>query len=175
MGPTNIALVKLFQADQALRAAQSRLDDAQRNVRIQERRVAELQEKSDAAQTQLREQQATGGRLELDMKTRDAHIEKLREQQKTATNSKVYQTFLVEINTEKVDRNKVEDEAIEVMAAIEKTQAELAALTAQLNAEKEKLHSMQTQITGTVKKLKAEVESLRPRETPPPQHCRARR
>lgn len=162
MGPTNIALVKLFQADQALRAAQARLDDAQRNVRIQERRVADLQEKTDACHTQLREQQATGGRLDLDMKTRDAHIEKLREQQKTATNSKVYQTFLVEINTEKVDRNKIEDEAIEVMAAVEKTQGELAVLAAQLDAEKTKLSSMQGQITDTVKKLKKEVEALRP-------------
>jgi len=162
MGPTNIALVKLFQADQALRKAQARLDDAQRNVRVQERRVAELQEKTNASHTQLREQQATAGRLDLDMKTRDAHIEKLRDQQKTATSSKVYQAFLVEINTEKTDRNKIEDEAIEVMAAIEKTQGELAALTAQLDAETQKLASMQGQITNTVAKLQKEVDALRP-------------
>jgi predicted nucleic acid-binding Zn-ribbon protein len=162
MGPTNIALVKLFQADQALRKAQARLDDAQRNVRIQEGRVADLQQKTDASHTQLREQQASGGRLDLDMKTRDAHIEKLREQQRTATSPKVYQAFLVEINTEKVDRNKIEDEAIEVMAAVEKTQAELAALTAQLDVEKQKLASMQSQITDTVRKLQKEVEALRP-------------
>jgi predicted nucleic acid-binding Zn-ribbon protein len=162
MGPTNIALVKLFQADQALRQAQSRLDDAQRNVRIQERRTTDLQSKVEAAHTQLREQQATAGRLDLDIKTRDAHIEKLREQQMTATNSKVYQTFLVEINTEKLDRNKVEDEAIEVMAAVEKTQAELAALTTQLEAEQAKLTSMRGQITDTVARLKKEVEALRP-------------
>jgi predicted nucleic acid-binding Zn-ribbon protein len=162
MGPTNIALVKLFQADQALRKAQARLDDAQRNVRIQERRVADLQDKVNASHTQLREQQATTGRLDLDMKSRDAHIEKLREQQRTATSPKVYQAFLVEINTEKVDRNKIEDEAIEVMAAVEKTQGELAALTAQLDAEKAKLATMQGQITDTVAKLQKEVEALRP-------------
>jgi predicted nucleic acid-binding Zn-ribbon protein len=162
MGPTNIALVKLFQADQALRQAQARLDDAQRNVRVQERRTADLQAKVDASHTQLREQQATAGRLDLDIKTRDAHIEKLREQQRSATNPKVYQTFLVEINTEKVDRNKVEDEAIEVMAAVEKTQAELAALTAQFEGEQAKLATMRSQITDTVVKLKKEVEALQP-------------
>jgi predicted nucleic acid-binding Zn-ribbon protein len=166
MGPTNLALVKLFQADQTLRQAQARLDDAQRNVRVQERRVADLQQKTDAAHTQLRDQQATAGRLDLDIKTRDAHIEKLREQQKTATNPKVYQTFLVEINTEKLDRNKVEDEAIEVMAAIEKTQAELAELTGQLETEKAKLAAMSAQIGQTVVKLQKEVDALRgPRET----------
>jgi len=46
------------------------------------------------------------------MRARDAHIEKLRTQQQTAKNNKEYQAFLVEINTAKVDRNKVEEDAI---------------------------------------------------------------
>jgi predicted nucleic acid-binding Zn-ribbon protein len=162
MGPTNVALVKLFQADQALRHAQGRLDDAQRNVRAQERKVSDLQEKLTALQNQLREQQSSAAALDLDIKSRDAHIERLREQQKGATNSKVYQTFLVEINTAKVDRGKIEDEAIEVMAAVEKTQQELSALTTQVDAERGKLTQMQQQIGDTVAKLKAEVDALRP-------------
>ena len=40
MGPTNVALVKLFNADRELRAAQTRLDEAGKNVRLQERRVS---------------------------------------------------------------------------------------------------------------------------------------
>ena len=55
MGPTNVALVKLYQADQALRAAQGRLDSASRSVRVQERRIAELNEKLKLTQQQLRE------------------------------------------------------------------------------------------------------------------------
>lgn len=42
MGPTNVALVKLFRADQVLREAQSRLDVAMKNVRLQERKVNDL-------------------------------------------------------------------------------------------------------------------------------------
>ena len=42
MGPTNLALVKLFQADQNLRAAQERYESAARSVRILERKVADL-------------------------------------------------------------------------------------------------------------------------------------
>ena len=45
MGPTNIALVQLYGADQELRAAQSRLDETTRSVRIQKRRVADIAEK----------------------------------------------------------------------------------------------------------------------------------
>ena len=42
MGPTNIALVKLYEADLALREAQTRLDAATKNVRLQERRASDV-------------------------------------------------------------------------------------------------------------------------------------
>ena len=80
----------------------------------------------------------------------------------TATNSKIYQTFLVEINTAKVDRGKIEDEALTAMAAIEATQAEVATLSTQLEVEQAKLASFQSEIGQTVEKLQAEVDALRP-------------
>src|SRR5579885_3193691 len=102
MGPTNVALVRLYRAEMALREAQAKLDSAARNVRIQDRRVNDLGEKLRLAQQKLKEHQSSAGQLDLDLKTRDAHIEKLRTQQQTAKNNKEYQAFLVEINTAKV-------------------------------------------------------------------------
>ena len=162
MGPTNIALVKLFQDDQKLREAQARLDAAGRNLRVQERRVADLSEKLKLAQTYLREQQSAGAQLELDIKSRDAHIDKLRTQQQVAKNNKEYQTFLIEINTEKVDKGKVEDELIKIMEILEKVQAENKELSAHLEIERAKLTALQSQIGDTLSKLQAEVEALRP-------------
>src|SRR6478752_4069334 len=118
MGPTNVALVAYYKADQELRAAQARLDAAAKDVRVQERRVNDLIEKQRLAQSKLRETQSKAGQLELDLKSRDAHIEKLRTQQQNAKNNKEYQTFLVEINTQKVDRNKVEDETMKLKEQI---------------------------------------------------------
>src|SRR3954447_6482826 len=115
MGPTNVALVNLFQADQQLRAAQGRLDAVTKNVRLQERRIKELTEQHKLALTKLRENQTQAAQHDLDLKSRDAHIEKLRTQQQNAKNNKEYQTFLVEINTAKVDRNKVEDETMKLL------------------------------------------------------------
>jgi uncharacterized protein len=162
MGPTNVALVKLYQADQALREAQARLDAAARNVRIQERRVADLSGKIALAQTKHKEQQSQAGQLDLDLRTRDAHIEKLRTQQQTTKNNKEYQTFLVEINTAKVDRNKVEDEAMKVLEAVERGQNELGAMQQQLGAEQQKLQTLQTESGDIVKRLQSEVDALRP-------------
>ena len=162
MGPTNVALVKLYRADQAFREAEARLDAAARNVRVQERRVNELSEKLRLAQTHLKEQQSSAGQLDLDLKSRDAHIEKLRTQQQTAKNNKEYQAFLVEINTAKVDRNKVEDEAMKVLEAVEKQQNEVGAMQVQLDGERKKLETLQAESGETVKRLTAEVEALRP-------------
>ena len=132
MGPTNVALVKLFQADQKLREAQGRLEATTKNVRIQERRVRDLTDRIHASQAKHKEGQAHAGNLDLDLKTRDAHIEKLRTQQQSAKTNKEYQAFLIEINTGKVDRNKVEEEAIKVMEGNEKLVAEIKELQMQL-------------------------------------------
>ena len=57
MGPTNLALVKLFRADQTLRAAQERYDTAARSVRLLERRVNDLSTRLKALQLTLKEEQ----------------------------------------------------------------------------------------------------------------------
>jgi hypothetical protein len=162
MGPTNVALVKLFRADQALREAQGRLDEVSKNVRVQERKVNDLAERMKLAQTKLREQQARGGQLELEVKSREARIEKLRLQQQNAHNNKEYQVFLLEISTEKVDRGKIEDELLKVMQQIETAQGELKELTTQHDTENQKLGTMRAQIGQAVTTLQAEVDALKP-------------
>src|SRR5205814_10190524 len=98
----------------------------------------------------------------LDLKSREAHIEKLRSQQQNAKNNKEYQTFLIEINTQKVDKGKVEDETIKAMEAVEKGAAEVKELTTTVESETNKLGSMKEQINDTIAKLQAEIDSLRP-------------
>jgi uncharacterized protein len=162
MGPINIALVKLYQADQRLREAQARLDSVSRNARIQERKVADLTERLRLGQATLKEQQSQGGQLELDLKTREAKIERLRAQQQNAKTNREYQAFLVEINTEKLDRGKSEESLLKIMETVEKAQAEIRELTASLDSEKAKLESIRLDIGDQVKQLQAEVDSLRP-------------
>jgi predicted nucleic acid-binding Zn-ribbon protein len=162
MGPTNVALVNLFRDDTDLRDAQYRLDEAGKNVRLQERRVHDLEAKLKDAQTRVKQQQARAGQLDLDMRARDAQIEKFRTQQQTAKNNKEYQAFLIEINTAKVDRGKVEDEAVRVMGDVEKGQQELAALNAALEGERQKLATIRSQLADTIATHQAEVDALKP-------------
>ena len=162
MGPTNVALVKLFHADQRLREAQSRLDVATKDVRVQERRVAALTESQITSTATLRETQSKAGNLELDLRSRDEHIEKLRGRQQNSTNSKEYQALLVEINTFKVDRNKIEEETMALLEAVERGQQESKALSEHLEAESKKAIEMKTAMSGRVADLQSDIDSLRP-------------
>ncbi len=162
MGPTNIALVKLFEADKRLREAQNNLENASRSVRLAERRVKDLTERVSASQVQLRQQQAQYARTDLEIKTLESHIEKLRAQQQSAKNHKEYQAFLTEINTRKIDKGKLEDEALNAMGQVEKSQKELADLTAQLEGENRKLGEIRQQLSGRLAELQAEVDRLQP-------------
>ena len=162
MGPINIALVKLFQADEKLRQAQGRLDSVSKNVRIQERRVADLSERLRLGQATLKEQQSQSAQLDLDLKTRETRIERLRAQQQNSKNNREYQAFLVEINTEKVDKGKSEEELLKIMASVEKLQTEVKELAASVDAETSKLAAMRAEIGERVKQLQAEIDSLRP-------------
>src|SRR5688500_4063437 len=146
MGPTNVALVKLFQADQQLRAARERLDAAAKNVRVQERRVNDLAAKLKASQTHHKELQARAANVDLDLRTRDAHIEKLRTQQQSAKNNKEYQAFLIEINTAKVDKTKVEEDAMREMEQGDKATAESAGFNSQRESQRKRLADWPTQI-----------------------------
>ncbi|MDB5326084.1 MAG: putative zinc ribbon domain protein, partial [Phycisphaerales bacterium] len=100
--------------------------------------------------------------LSLEIQAREQKVEKLREQQNGAQNNREYQAFLVEINTQKVDRAKFEEEALGVMEQLEKRAAELTTLAAQHETEQTKLDQMSSQIGDRVKMLTGEIEKSRP-------------
>jgi len=162
MGPTNVALVRYFQADQLVRAAQAKLDAVTKDVRIQERKVNDLLEKQKLLSANHNEARAQAANLELDVKVRTEHIEKLRTQQQNARNNKEYQTFLIEINTGKVDRSRVEEETIKALQSAETLEAEVKQLTLLVEQEQGKLSEMKGRIDDKRKALEADINSLLP-------------
>jgi len=162
MGPTNVALVRLMRADKALREAQAHYESAAKSVRVQERRLADLNEKHKLATTTLRELQARAGNLELDVKSRSEHIEKLRAAQQNAHNNKEYQALLTQINTEKIDKGKAEDEQLKVMEQVEKTAADVKTLQAQIDETTKAHDTTKAELGGRLSELQAKIDKLRP-------------
>ena len=162
MGPTNLALRELYQADRALREAQDRLDSATKSLRVQRKRV-ELAETA-AAEARAASMAARGDhdRADLDLKTRDERITTLRDQQQNAKDNKEYQAFLVEINTQKADRAAIEERVLTAMQEAETHQAAHAAATARLAEEKQKLADLEAHNADRVSELEAAVAEKQP-------------
>lgn len=162
MGPTNVALYKLYQADSRLREAIKRLEAVTKNVRLQHRKVDDLTSRQQTCSSDLVKHQAKNGELELEIKSHEEKIERLRQQQSQAQTNREYQALLIEINTHKVDKGKLEEESLKLMETIEKLQKEIETLGHQLANEKNKLAELQGSIDAQVQELSAEVESLKP-------------
>lgn len=162
MGPSNVALLKLYRADQALREADAKLNAVTRDVRAQEARNTQIKTRLDGAQQRLKELQSKNGNNELELKVRSEHIDKLRERQSSAVNNKEYQALLVEINTAKVDRAKLEESAIKVMEQLETASNEVKALQASYETESVKLAEMKAKVGDKAAEAQAEVDKMRP-------------
>jgi predicted nucleic acid-binding Zn-ribbon protein len=162
MGPTNIALVKLFKAETRLRESQRRLSAVTKNVRLQQARADDLITRRDSTHTELTRTRAKVAEFELEIKSRDEKIEQMRTAQAQAQTNREYQAFLVQINTQKVDRTKIEEDMLKLMEQGEKLQAELSQLTAQAETESAKLTQMHGDIDARVKMLSDEVASAQP-------------
>jgi len=125
----NDALRELFLVDQQVRGLESRVETARKHVRVQQIKLEQLQQQATELRDQLKHAEAQAHDLENDIATADTRIEKLREQMNSVKTNKEYSAMLVEVNTIKADRSKVEEQALEVMSKVEVLQAELKQLS----------------------------------------------
>ncbi|MCC5785344.1 MAG: hypothetical protein JJU33_01430 [Phycisphaerales bacterium] len=124
-------LLRLYRVDQQITGLQSRLKAAQRFLDEQERQIGGLETKRNAIDAQVRQLSATAGNLENDANSIQVRIDTLRELMNNAKTNKEYQALLVEVNTLKADKGKIDEQAIGYLEQIEKLQAELADLDSQ--------------------------------------------
>lgn len=161
MGPTTVALLTYFRADRAFQLARQKLDNATRSVRIQEGKLNQLTAEFNDTHKKAVETEAKSKELELEVKARDERIELLRGRQGNATNPKEYQALIVEINTQKLDKGKLEEQALALMEEAEKIKKSAADLKTRVDAEAAKLAQMKGEIDAKVQEITAEVESLK--------------
>lgn len=109
----------LYLLDQEVRGLRSRLDAAIRRQQAQQNKLEQHQRQYTELEEQIRLGQAKAGALELQVKAAEDKIAKLREQMNTVKSNKEYSALLVEVNTLKVDKSKLEDEALARMGEVD--------------------------------------------------------
>lgn len=112
-------LQQLNLLDRQIRGMRGRLDAAVRRQTAQQRKFEQLQQQTTELNSQLKHAQVQMNAQELQAAEIEARVVKLRDQMNSVTSNKEYQAMLVEINTLKLDKSKIDDQTLEQMTTVE--------------------------------------------------------
>jgi hypothetical protein len=136
----------LFELDKQILELREKMERLPRELQALEDRIDELQRELRQKQHKLSEQRSATDREELELKSLESKIEKLRGQLSTAKDNREYQAFLHEIDSCKADISVLEDEILDKMTGhdaltddIADTQKRLKQAKAELESEKKRI------------------------------------
>jgi predicted nucleic acid-binding Zn-ribbon protein len=160
MGPVLNGLMKLQSVENRLRIAKGKLARCRRNVIIQENQIRTLQNTLEAKKEEILLTKVQSDRLELELKTRDELIAKLRASLNTAKTNKEYAALLTELNTKKADNSKIEEQALELLKEIENDEQECKEIEQQAKEQKEKLEQIRKESEQSAEKFQSEIDQI---------------
>ena len=160
MGPVLNELAKLQSVENQLRAVKTKLSRCRRNVIIRENQVRSLQSAVEAKSEEIQLTKIQSDRLELELKSRDESIAKLRASLNTAKTNKEYAAILTQLNTNKADNSKIEGQILDLMKDIETDEDECARIKSQIAQEKKSLEETRKDTETLSIKLQADIEEI---------------
>ena len=160
MGPVLNGLIKLQSVENRLRAAKAKLARCRRSVIIQENQVRSLQSALEAKKEETQLTKVQCDRLELELKTRDAQVNKLRASLNNAKTNKEYAAVLTQLNTTKADNSKIETQILDLMKAIETDEQECATIREQIEEQKQELEQKRKKAGASATEYEAEIEKI---------------
>lgn len=160
MGPVLNGLIKLQSVENRLRAAKAKLARSRRSVIIQENQVRSLQSALEAKKEESLLTKVQCDRLELELKTRDAEVNKFRASLNNAKTNKEYAAVLTMLNTTKADNSKIETQILELMKAIEADEEECASIRKQIEDQKQVLEETRKKSDASAGEHEVEIEKI---------------
>ena len=143
-------MYELFLLDRQVRGMRRRLDVAKRRLGKQETTLNQLQRQRTELTDQLKHSQVKAADLENEIRSHEQRIEHLRQQMNTITSNKEYSAVLVELNSLKEDKSKLEDETLNQMGEVDRVRQQIQELDGQVEKQ-----------TALVARAQQEVESSR--------------
>ena len=160
MGPVLNGLVKLQSVENRLRAGKAKLTRCRRNVVIQENQVRSLQNALEAKKEEIQLTKIQFDRLELELKSRDGAIARLRASLNTAKTNKEYAAVLTQLNTTKADNSKTETQSLELLKDIEADEGECREIQEQIEKQKQTLEQTRKETETMAGKYQAEIKEI---------------
>ena len=160
MGPVLNGLIKLQSVENRLRVEKAKLTRCRRNVIIQENQIRTLQNALEAKKEEVQLSKIQFDRLELELKSRDEQIIRLRASLNTARTNKEYSAVLTQLNTTKADNSKIESQSLELLKNIDADEAECEEIQSQINEQKQHLEQLRTEVETLASKYQAEIDKI---------------
>ena len=144
---------RLYILNQQIAAQRSR-------ARVQEKKIAEHAAQAEQLRAKVKAAQSAAGEAELDLKSREATLDKLRGQLNTAKTNKEYSSLLREINTFKADSSRTEEEALKRMAAVDEAKKEFSEVEKRIETENRRLAELNAQAAAREKELSDQIAEI---------------
>jgi len=160
MGPVLNGLIRLQSVENRLRVEKAKLTRCRRNVIIQENQIRTLQNALEAKKEEVQLSKIQFDRLELELKSRDEQVARLRAALNTARTNKEYAAVLTQLNTTKADNSKIESQSLELLKNIEADEAECEQIQNQINEQIKHLEQLRTEVETLAGKYQTEIEKV---------------
>src|SRR5205085_8008959 len=131
-----------------------------RSAQSHQKKVAATQRQIDDLHQQTRQAQTDTDKLDLDRKTHEQHIAKLREALNKTKTNKEYAAILTQLNTDKADNAKVEDSVLAGLTKVDELKSSEAQLRATLAKEKARVVELEKAAAETQARLAARLKDL---------------
>ena len=153
-------LQDLFLLDRQVRGMRKRLDSATRRHKAQTNRLEQLQQQLADLNKLTKHEQAKAGELESQVQGMEARINELRQRMNSVTSNKEYSAILVEVNTLKVDKEKVEEVALAHLSKVDELKTQAAALTESIADQQKLVDAEVREVEAARAEVGAELERL---------------
>ena len=160
MGPVLNGLMKLQSIENRLRVEKAKLTRCRRNVIIQENLIRSLQNALEAKKEEVQLSRVQCDRLELELKSNDETIAKLRASLNSAKTNKEYAALLTQLNTMKADNSKVETQTLELMKDIESDESECGDIQKQIDEQKQALDQTRKESEVLARKYQIQINEI---------------
>lgn len=160
MGPVLSGLIKLQSVENRLGAAKAKLKRCRRIVVIQENQIRSLQNTYEAKKEEIQLTKIQADRLELELKSVDEQVVRLRAALNIAKTNKEYAAILTQLNTTKADNSKTEAQALDLMRDIEADEQECNSIHEQIEEQKTVLDQTRKESEISAVKYEAEIKEI---------------
>lgn len=154
------SLLALYKLDRELHTLKNSLDSVQREQKRQFAKITDLTNKLNTQDTANKKVQADININDLELKTRNEHIEKMRGSLNVTKTNKEYSAILVQISAEKSDISKLEAAMLELMQQAETNTKAIAELQASIASEQKVLEKIESEQQDKVNALQGQIDAV---------------